>query len=518
MRAGGTLWRALETARRANCTAAGETLPQPGGQPLPRRALLKGLAASATVAAMPRPAHAFTGGRVAVIGGGIAGLTALHRLRAAGVDAHLYEARGRIGGRMFTWRPADGGTPFEQGGQLVNSDHRDIHMLAADFGIALLDRKEAPHRSLLVANGALVPPDALAEALRPIAARIGADADRLDADYARVAPILDRLSVADYLDRHADKLPQSWVRRLLEATARTEYGAEPQDASALELIFNLPTVDGRRVEVLGGSDEQFVLDGGSGALTDAIAARHAAHITTGRRLLRIDPIRGGLRLSFLDGSTAHADRVIVAVPAPILRQIHFGVPLPQLWRHFIETVELGRNEKVQAATRGRPARAALGAGGELWDADPEAGYALGWDGSVPGAAAPVWTWYLGGDQVDCAGPADARAAAFAARSVLAIPGFAQHLTSEVRATRWCRDPLTLGAYSNYRPGQLTRFAPLFWVESHDPAERQQAIVGPITFAGEHLSDAWPGYMNGGAQTGRLAAETLIGSAAIRAAA
>ena len=35
-------------------------------------------------------------------------------------------------------------------------------------------------------------------------------------------------------------------------------------------------------------------------------------------------------------------------------------------------------------------------------------------------------------------------------------------------------------------------------------------AGRIYFAGEHLSDAFPGYMNGGAQTGRMAAEAITG--------
>ena len=38
---------------------------------------------------------------------------------------------------------------------------------------------------------------------------------------------------------------------------------------------------------------------------------------------------------------------------------------------------------------------------------------------------------------------------------------------------------------------------------------QIARSGPILFAGEHLSDEWAGFMNGAAQTGRLAAETII---------
>lgn len=43
----------------------------------------------------------------------------------------------------------------------------------------------------------------------------------------------------------------------------------------------------------------------------------------------------------------------------------------------------------------------------------------------------------------------------------------------------------------------------------DSVAKPPVPSGPVVFAGEHLSDAYPGYMNGGAQTGRLAAQSLI---------
>jgi monoamine oxidase len=42
------------------------------------------------------------GAEVAVIGAGLAGLTAAYRLQEAGFDVEVYEARPRIGGRIFT--------------------------------------------------------------------------------------------------------------------------------------------------------------------------------------------------------------------------------------------------------------------------------------------------------------------------------------------------------------------------------------------------------------------------------
>ena len=69
--------------------------------------------------------------------------------------------------------------------------------------------------------------------------------------------------------------------------------------------------------------------------------------------------------------------------------------------------------------------------------------------------------------------------------------------------------MTLGAYVNFRPGQITRFARLLCVESDNPAAVHVPSAGRIFFAGEHLSEAYPGYMNGGAQTGRVAAQAVV---------
>ncbi|MFA6116560.1 MAG: FAD-dependent oxidoreductase [Sphingomonas sp.] len=512
MRGSSTFWGALESARRMNLAAAGEKPPVEGSPGLSRRALLKAIGAAGLVAAVPRPLRAAPiHGPVAIIGGGIAGLTALWHLTQAGIDARIYEARPRLGGRMFTHRPADG-VPMEIGGQLVNTDHDDMHKLAKAFDIGLVDRKGEAHRTVVLANGAILSTAALAEALRPIAAQIALDSDRLDKAYERTARELDRLSISAYLDKHADKLPQPWVRQLMEATSRTEYGVEPGQASAIELVFNLPTVDGERVDVLSHSDERYLIDGGSGALIAAMQAKLGDRIETGKRLLRLDAYGAGARLTFLDGTSVTAGAVIVAVPAPLMRQIDFRVPLPPLWRRFIAEVDLGYNEKVQAVMTSRPWEGPMGRGGELWQTDASAGAALGWDGGIRPAtdAGSVWTWFLGGDEVTAADTMDANQLArrFAAMAEGGVPGFGAAMSGVVRRTGWHRDPLTLGAYVNFRPGQLTRFGELIWVEG-ESGPKHRALAGRLQFAGEHLSDAYPGYMNGGAQTGRMAAEAIM---------
>ncbi|NIJ21210.1 monoamine oxidase [Sphingomonas naasensis] len=513
MRGSNTVWRALAVARARNAAAAGEAMPIPGAPGPTRRALIKGIAAAGMASALPRPAHAFAGGRVAIVGGGIAGLSALHHLREAGIDAHVYEGRSRTGGRMFTHRPANGPW-FEVGGQLVNTDHDDMHKLCARFGVKLVDRKAEPHRTLILGDGRLLGEAELAEALRPIAAQIDRDSARLDKDFDRVAAEIDRMSIAGYLDKHRGLIGKPWIRELLEATSRTEYGVEPEHASAVELVFNLPTVKGHRIEVLGESDERFVMEGGSSSLIEAMTAHYADRITTGKRLARVESAHGGVRLGFHDGSIEAAETVIVAVPAPLLRQIDWRVPLPPVWRAFIAEMALGHNEKVQAATATTPWKPAMGVGGELWQTKAEAGWALGWDGSVHRAGdvvAPVWTWFLGGDEVTrtAAEAPSASSARYAASAAPAIPGL-EAAAGPFARTNWHAQALTLGAYVNFRPGQVTRFARLLCVDSDDLAERHVPSAGRIFFAGEHLSEAYPGYMNGGAETGRVVAEAISG--------
>ncbi|MEG3176782.1 FAD-dependent oxidoreductase [Sphingomonas sp. RB3P16] len=512
MRGGETVWHALEAARRANLTEAGIAPPVVGETGRTRRAVLLALGASGVAAALPRPAVAAPGGGpVAIVGGGIAGLTALWHLTQAGIDARLYEARTRLGGRIYTAREP-GKPTVEAGGQLVNTDHADMHGLCREFGVGLLDRKGKPHRSLILSDGKEVPEGKLAAALRGIAGQIDADSVRLDQDYAKVALELDTLSFTSYLDKHAALLPEPWVRRLMEATARTEYGVEPGAASAIELIFNLPAISGRRIDVLSRSDERYLIAGGSSALVTAMAARLTGRILTNRRVARIDPFGPGVRLVFSDGKTVDAANVIVTTPASITRKIDFRIPLPPLWTRFIAEVGLGVNMKVQAGMIARPWEKPIGRGGEIWQTSPKAGVASGWDGSArgTGTTGDVWTWFLGGNEVAAADAPEpfALAKRFAAQAESGIPGIGAATSGFARRTNWHRDPLSMGAYVNFRPGQLTRFGRLIWTEV-DGIAKAPVPAGPVVFAGEHLSDAYPGYMNGSAQTGRLAAQSII---------
>ena len=512
MRGSPIVLRALQDARRRQREALGMPPPLLGTGGMGRRALLKLMAAAAGSAALPLASCARSGpGEVAIVGGGLAGLTALRTLTAAGVPARLYEGRRRIGGRVFTRTdfPIEGAW-VEMGGQLVNSDHADMLALIRDFGLELIDGETLGGIDQAVRDRQLVTQASLANALAPIAAQIAEDSERLDADWDTAGPELDALSVAAYLDRHGNRIGEPAVRRLLEQSIRTEYGAEPEGASALELLWNLPTVDGNAYEVLGTSDERYVVRGGSQRVTDALAEAHADRIETGRKLVALDRSGEGVALRFAEGEPVIADRVILALPASLLGTIDHGGLLTPEWQAFAGEIRQGANEKLNAVYRSKPWTATpMGIDGATWDLSDSAPFSEVWE-CTGGQAQPggVLSWYFGGKQVDAL--ADPALRTLLEASVGGAMGDLAGAADPYAArTGWGTDPFARGAYSSFKPGQLTRFGGMLWVEEDDGTASQSAISGPIVLAGEHLSDAWPGYMNGAAQTGRLAAQAII---------
>ncbi|MBT2186316.1 flavin monoamine oxidase family protein [Sphingobium nicotianae] len=503
--------RALEHARRELREQQGLASPRPGHDGISRRALIKAIGAGAAMAAAPAVAAGPKPRSVAIVGSGLAGLVALDKLVEAGIEARLYEGRNRVGGRVFTVPDANNpGGWIEIGGQLVNSDHADMLALAKRFDIPLIDRKAMPGREVLLRDKRILDDKAFAAALMPIAGQIAADSERLDSEPDKAIAELDTISVAAYLDKHAALLLDPVVRQLLEQTIRTEFGAEPREASAVQLIFNLPTVDGEAYEILGKSDEHYVLAGGSGRIPAALAKLHADRIELNRRLVSISRGPGGVTLRFDRGAPVTADRVILTVPAPVLGTLPHGGLFSPKWAAFAREVRLGRCAKLNAPYRSRPwAQSAMGPAGSTWDLSKGATFAEVWECTMgQTGSGGTLTWYLGGDQVNAARDRLGLRASVEAAVGGAMGDPAGAALPNSLVTGWLDDPFTRGAYTNFRPGQFIKYGGQLWLEEQGVA-KQIARSGPIFFAGEHVSDAWPGFMNGGAQTGRLAAQAII---------
>ncbi|MGF1518389.1 MAG: flavin monoamine oxidase family protein [Nodosilinea sp.] len=511
------LQRAVAKASGSENCSETDTSQSSAGVALSRRSLLRCSALAAGALALgefnPRGFYPVDGSpRIAIIGGGIAGLNAAYTLQKLGLSVTVYEAKPYVGGRIQS-RPGlvVPGLVNDLGAAFINSEHADMLALVADLGLELFDRRTLTEmlpfpEVAFYFGGRTITEAELVEALLPLAEQIGRDGALLVEDFDRYAPQFDALSVANYLDFHQDKVGRRYVRSLLEATIRSEYGVEAYESSALQLLFNLPQVRNHRAEPLV-ADELFLVKGGTGQIPQALAARLENSVKTGWRLRSLQSQGDEFRLSFDQGTVA-ADYVILALPFPALRRIDLRVDLPNTLRQFITECGPGRNEKLFAGFTHRPWLQPRGFTGGAWS---DLGYSGLWDDTQrqPEHREGVLTFFLGGDEL---GQAEGNVAERGRELVgLTIP-YLKELEGargdRYARTAWAKDPDFGGAYSSFGPGQYLKFKDFLYVESDHLAERQTVTVGNLAFAGEQFSDEYYGYMNGAAQTGRLAAAAI----------
>jgi len=456
--------------------------------------------------------------RIAIIGAGLAGLNAAYQLKKAGLRAEVYEASDRLGGRVWSRSDAVGnGLTVEMGGELINTDHADMLALVQEFGLSLFNRRDDAATIPVVGSAYYISGKSWTEAelvplMQPLVAQISHDAKLIDEDWDTYAPKFDKHSVKDYLDQHANLIPQPVVRTLFENAIRTEYGVEASESSALQLLFLLPSVAGQALELLGYSDETYTVQGGNSQIIAGLANALGDQIHTGHELIRIaSDHKNEVKLRFANGVNVEADVVIVAIPFTVLRNVDIRINLPGKLKQFIKAVNLGRNEKLLAGFNERVWRK-NGFSLEAWT---DLGFSEAWDATQRQSSRPggVLNYFLGGNEVNNlnnqAGGAQALGTEFTQRLSRYVANLDKTASGNFARSDWTRNRYSRGAYVNYAPRQLTQFGGYLWVESDKPDDRQSVSAGRLVFAGEHLSDEFYGFMNGGAQTGRLAAQFVL---------
>ena len=107
---------------------------------LKRAGVATGAAMAASATRWVPLANAATAPRIAVVGAGLAGLTATYRLKQAGYAAQLYEARtDRVGGRCWSDTFPGSNLIYEHGGELIDQGHTEIRQLAQELGLNLVN-------------------------------------------------------------------------------------------------------------------------------------------------------------------------------------------------------------------------------------------------------------------------------------------------------------------------------------------------------------------------------------------
>jgi monoamine oxidase len=230
------------------------------------------------------------------------------------------------------------------------------------------------------------------------------------------------------------------------------------------------------------------------------------------RLTRLQAQGKGFRLSFNNRSVIEADYVIIAIPFPLLRMVNLQVALPPKLNRFINEADLGANDKLFAGFSQKVWLQANGFVQSIWS---DLGFAEAWDDTErqTNRQDGALNFFFGGNTVRNlqAGSPQRIGQQILQRFEVAIPGVQKASTGNFLRTQWSQNPFSKGAYTTFKPGQLTEFSEFFYVESDKPDERQDVQVGNLIFAGEHVSDEFYGFMNGGAQTGRLAAQVVLRS-------
>lgn len=448
-----------------------------------------------------------TAPRIVIVGGGMAGLNAACQLKGQGLRTRIYDANKRSGGRMFTGHDLMGpGLSTELGGEFIDSNHEDILALARHFQLPLYDVAGASEQSLKAEayffEGRHFTEEQLVEAFRPVAARMKADVDLLgeiiNHENAGGGKALDNTSLAQYLDNIG---ATGWLRRLLEVAYVTEYGLDAAEQSSLNLLWLISTDLQDGVKLLGESDERYKIQGGNQRLVDAMAREVGDQLHLEHRLLKIKARNAGYTLCFSspNGATldVDADIVIMALPFSLLREVEMELELPAVKQKAIRELGYGNCSKVMAGFDRRLWRE-QGYGGNVYSDEP---FQLGWDNTrmQPGEVGGI-TFYTGGAQAVAAGDGTAEAQV---RRLLpglnkVFPGVEALHNDRASRFHWPSYPWSKGAYAAYRVGQWTTIG---------GAEIQP--VGNLLFAGEHCSSNYQGFMNGAAETGRIAAETLI---------
>jgi monoamine oxidase len=502
-----------------------------------RREFLKRTGATGAAVAVAGPAafassaRAANGPRIAIVGGGIAGLTAALTLQDAGLASTVYEAHPtRVGGRMHSdWTEFPGywanGQGAELCGELIDSGHKTILSLAQRFRLPTVNLTSAEPKGsedTYYFDGAFYPKEQADRDFQAVHQALQRDvqAASYPTTYWINTPAgvaLDRMSVYEWIESRVPGGHSSPFGQVLDVAYNIEYGAETTDQSALNLVYLLgyKAVPGNYM-VFGASNERYRVVGGNALLPMAIRdALAPGTLKMAWRMTAIARNRDGTSTLAFDtpsgAQSVTADHVILALPFAVLRTLDYsGASFEPLKKTAIQQLGAGRNSKLQLQFAKR-----------LWNESgpwgisngatySDTGYQNTWDVTrAQSGATGILVDYTGGNVAGSlaagtpyASVANGKVATLAQRFLKQLepvfPGITRQWNGRATLSTPMLDPNLNCSYSYWKVGQYAGFSG--W-----EGKRQ----GNVHFAGEHCSQDFQGYMEGGASTGLAAANEIL---------
>lgn len=459
---------------------------------------------------------------IIIVGAGLGGLVTAYRLMKMGIDCEIYEAGRRPGGRVFTQRNFNWEGMFvELGGELVDTGHEELITLCGELNVPLerfeeTDAGIAP--ALYFSEGKVYTETQVLQAFRPLANVLAKDIQRCFPEGEIQIPTyqnpynakwMDQLSLEDYLN--SQKQVDSWLIRLIKAAYTGEYGLDPHEQSALNLLLLIGTDSQTEFRMFGESDEAMRIQGGNSQLVAALVAALEGKVPIhyGFRLSELSDKRNNLHLSFKSERQTiqlTPDRAVLAIPFSVLRSIKgiHELGLSAIKRKCISEWGYGTNSKQMMGFHSRFWRNKMSSqipvppgSGELFTDLPSQCY---WETSrLQAGNSGILTNFLGGR----AGRDASRTQWQLAAKDLSVlyPNVQREMDDNRAFFNWFRNPFAKGSYTCPRPGQYTTLM---------GAAGLPELDGRLFFAGEHCSVDWAGFMNGAVQSGNVAALQISG--------
>ncbi|MCI0814667.1 MAG: FAD-dependent oxidoreductase [Chloroflexi bacterium] len=431
---------------------------------------------------------------VAVIGGGIAGLTTARELVAGGVDSVLVlEARDRVGGRTLN-QPIPGGEIVEGGGEFVGPTQTAVVELARELGLETFPtysegdtvyylggvRSTGADMGLSSALGEGTPGSRLDEMAREIPAGQPWTAPK--------AAEWDAITVEDWLRENSVT-----DRMLIDMATTATLGATPAQISLLWFLFYIRSAGGLHdlLATRGGAQDSRIV-GGSQLISTRMADALGERVRLSSPVRRISGWDGDSAIIECDGATIEAARLVIAMMPADVKRIEFRPALPEDRAALNE--RWGYSEvgfKAQAVYETAFWRDDGLSGQVLSSEDPQ----ITFDNSPPSGTPGVILAFV-----------DPRTApeTESGRGDWLVERLARYFGDKAREPiayvecDWAEDGWTAGCVSPCEPGVLTSLGAALT----EPC-------GRIHWAGTETSAVWNGYMDGAVRSGSRAAAEVI---------
>jgi monoamine oxidase len=464
----------------------------------------------------PSPSRASVG----IVGAGLAGLACGDELKRNGINAAIYDADTRTGGRCQSLRGFFPGQTAERGGEFIDNLHKTMLAYVQRFNLPIEDVNKRPGEVFYYFNGQLYDESVVVDEFRDFVAALHADLRALSgevtADNHTATDVgLDHTNLLAYLEEkngaglEAGPVAKNAIIQAYEA----EYGLEAEEQSCLNFLLFIHADKRAKFTPFGiFSDERYHVIGGNDQIVQGLARELANQIHLQMRLVKVRKTSAGsLELTFKQGASTLVrthDAVVLAMPFTLLREVQLdaNLDLPREKMLAIEQLGYGTNAKMMVGFSSRPWYG-LGSNGAsysdlsnhqaTWETNPINGtdtrgiltdYSSGRRGAnlESGNVQAEASRFLTDLDLVYRG---ARAAATVQRGQYVA--FLEH---------WPSNPLAKGSYTCYMPGQFTTIA-----------GNEGKPVGNLHFAGEHANSfyEWQGFMEGACLSGIDAAHEIL---------